>query len=146
MRLGGLLAGVWAGMLLCVALVATRVPFALLPAPDAARVATRVLAYEAHASIVFALVLYVIVRREARTNAAAGLGSIVSGNVLLVLGTLFCTVAGYFAVLPMMEAARVGQGALGFASLHLVSVLFFALKIVLVLALGWRLVACRSPR
>lgn len=142
LRLGGLLAGVWAGMLLCVALIATRVPFAVLPTPDAGRVATRVLAYEAHTSLAFALLIYIIVRRQARANAAAGIGSVVSGNVLLVLGTLFCTVAGYFAVQPLMEAARAGQGALAFSTLHLVSVLFFALKTLLVIVLGWRLAAC----
>ena len=140
-RLGGLLAGAWAGMLLCVALIATRVPFAVLSLAEAGRVATRVLAYEAHASLVIALLLYIIVRRQARASAATGRGSIVSCNVLLVLGTLFCTVAGYFAVQPMMETARAGQGAFTFATLHLVSVLFFGLKTVLVIVLGWRLAA-----
>lgn len=134
-----MLAGVWAGMLLCVALIATRVPFAVLQASDAGRVAVRVLAYEAHASLAFALALYIIVRRQARAAAATGRGSIVSGDVVLVLGTLFCTVAGYFAVQPMMDAARAGQGAFGFGTLHLVSVLFFGLKTCLVLALAWRL-------
>ena len=126
-------------MLLSVALIATRVPFAVLPAPDAGRVAAGVLGLEAHASLAFAVVLFVIVRREARSRASAGRGSIVSGDVLLVLGTLFCTVAGYFAVQPMMDAARAGKGALGFATLHLISVLFFGLKTCLVLALAWRL-------
>ncbi len=126
-------------MLLCVALIATRAPFAVLQASDAGRVAGRVLAYEAHASLAMALVLYIIVRRQARVAAAAGHGSVISGEVLLVLGTLFCTVAGYFAVQPMMDAARAGQGAFGFGTLHLVSVLFFGLKTCLVLALGWRL-------
>ena len=113
----------------------------MLPVAEAGRVATRVLAYEAHASLVIALLLYIIVRRQARASAAAGRGSIISGNVLLVLGTLFCTVAGYFAVQPMMEAARAGQGAFAFPTLHLVSVLFFGLKTVLVIVLGWRLAA-----
>lgn len=138
-RLGGVLAGAWAGVLLCVALIATRAPFAVLQPADAGRVAGRVLAYEAHASLAFALGLYVIVRRQARGTAAAGRGSIISANVLLVLGTLFCTVAGYFAVQPMMDAARAGQGAIAFGTLHLVSVLFFGLKTCLVLALAWRL-------
>lgn len=126
-------------MLLCVALIATRVAFAVLPAPQAGRVAAGVLGLEAHAGLAFALVLFAIVRREARSRAGAGRGSIVSGDVLLVLGTLFCTVAGYFAVQPMMDAARTGQGALGFGALHLISVLFFGLKTCLVLALAWRL-------
>jgi len=115
------------------------VPFAVLPRPDAGRVATNVLAIEAHASLAFAVVLYFIARREARLRAAAGRGSLVSADVLLVLGTLFCTVAGYFAVQPMMAPAAAGQGALGFGTLHLVSVLFFGVKICLVLALAWRL-------
>ena len=139
MRVGCLLAGVWAGGLLCVALIATRVAFAVLQAPDAGRVARSVLAIEAHASLAFALVLYVIARRDARLRAAAGRGSIVSGDVLIVFGTLFCTVAGYFAVQPMMAAAGAGRGALSFGTLHLVSVLFFGVKTCLVLALAWRL-------
>lgn len=126
-------------MLLSVASIATRVPFAVLPVADAGRVASGVLGLEAHASLAFALVLFVIVRREARSRAGAGRGSIVSADVLLVLGTLFCTVAGYFAVQPMMDAARAGQGTLGFATLHLISVSFFGLKTCLVLALAWRL-------
>lgn len=140
-RLGGVLAGVWAGVLLCVAFIATRAPFAVLQGTDAGRVAVRVLAYEAHTSLAFALVLYLIVRGQARIAAAAGRGSIFSPEVLLVLGTLFCTVAGYFAVQPMMDVARAGRGALGFATLHLVSVLFFGLKTLLVLTLAWRLTA-----
>jgi hypothetical protein len=52
---------------------------------------------------------------------------------------LFCTVAGYYAVLPMMEAARAGQASVSFATLHIVSTGFFTLKGLLVLALAWRL-------
>ena len=42
---------------------------------------------------------------------AAGQGSQFSVDMALCLGTLFCTVAGYFAVQPMLAAARAGQGA-----------------------------------
>ena len=53
---------------------------------------------------------------------------------------LFRSVGGYFAVLPMMEAARAGQqGTLSFGTLHAVSGGLFALKGLLVLALAWRL-------
>jgi hypothetical protein len=64
-----------------------------------------------------------------------------SVNLMLLLGTLFCTVAGYFAVQPMMAAARAGQGAISFGALHAVSAGFFMLKGLLVLALAWRLTA-----
>ena len=59
-------------------------------------------------------------------------------NLLLVLGALFCTVLGYFALQPMMEAARAGQGRLGFGALHGISSALFALKGVLLLVLVWR--------
>jgi len=60
-------------------------------------------------------------------------------NLVLLLGTLFCTIAGYFAVQPMVAAARAGQGTLSFGTLHAVSASLFALKGLLVLALAWRL-------
>ena len=63
----------------------------------------------------------------------------VDADVLMVLGTLFCTVAGYYAVQPMLPAARAGQGPLSFGALHGVSLGFFALKGVLAMALAWRL-------
>jgi len=88
-----------------------------------------------------AVVMYLLLRRTARAKAAAGTGSVLSTDVLLVLGTLFCTVAGYFAVQPMMAAARLGQGAMSFGALHGFSAGLFALKGLLVLVLAWRLAA-----
>ena len=41
--------------------------------------------------------------------------------MLLALGTVFCTVAGYYALAPLMAAARAGQGSLSFAQLHGIS-------------------------
>jgi GNAT superfamily N-acetyltransferase len=76
--------------------------------------------------------------------AAAGHGSVVSAEMLLVLGTLACTVAGHYALLPLMEAARFGQGRWSFAALHGVSLGFYAVKGLLVLALAWR-AAGRTP-
>ena len=63
---------------------------------------------------------------------------VLSAETLLLLGTLFCTVAGYFAVQPLMAAARAGQGGLSFGLLHAVSGGFYALKTLLVIALAWR--------
>ena len=138
-RLGSLLAALWAGALLSIALVATPAPFATLASADAGRVVGRIFAQEAYLSLALGLALLLIVRAQTRAAAAAKLGSALDGNVLLVLGTLFCTVAGYFALQPMIEAARTGQGAFPFGALHGASVAFFALKSVLVLALAWRL-------
>ncbi|MEW6704165.1 MAG: DUF4149 domain-containing protein [Pseudomonadota bacterium] len=137
-RLRVLLPALWAGVLLCIALVATPAPFATLTPADAGRVVGRIFAQEAYFSLVVAVALFLMERRIAAADAAAGRGSAMSTNVLLLLGTLFCTVAGYFALQPLMAAARAGQGGPSFAVLHGVSAGFFGLKTVLVCALSWR--------
>ncbi len=143
-RLRRLLPGLWAGLLLTVALVATPAPFALLPQAEAGRVVSRVLAHEAYASLVLAAVLLALERSAARRAAEAERGSQFSAGMALALGALFCTVAGYFALQPMMGPARAGQGPLSFGQLHAVSAAFFIVKAALVLALAWR-AATRPP-
>ena len=133
-----LLPGLWAGWLLCVAALATPAPFALLPQAEAGRVAGRMLAQEAYTSLALGILLLVLERWAARRDAARGQGSQFSAGMVLALGALFCTVAGYFALQPMMAAARVGQGSLSFGQLHAVSAVFYGIKVVLVLALAWR--------
>jgi hypothetical protein len=64
--------------------------------------------------------------------------------MLLVLGTVFCTVAGYFAIQPLMPAARAGQGTFSFGQLHAISSVLFGLKILLLGVLAWR--ACEPAR
>ena len=137
-RLRVLLPGLWLGLLATIALIAAPAAFAALPVHDAGRVAARMLALEADASLAFAIVLFLLERRRASAAAEAGRGSVVSVEMLLLLGTLACTVAGYFALLPMMDAARQGQGNLSFALLHAISSGFYASKGLLVLALAWR--------
>jgi hypothetical protein len=137
-RLQLLLPGLWLGLLLTVALVATPAPFATLAQADAGRVVARVLAQEAYASLAFGVALLLLERRTARTAAESGRGSQFNAGMLLALGALFCTVAGYFAMQPMMEAARAGQGALSFAQLHALSAAFYLVKAALVAALAWR--------
>jgi hypothetical protein len=138
-RLGAWLAGLWAGVLLCIAFIATPAPFATLSTQDAGRVVGRIFAHEAYLGLGFAAALFLIVRRQADIAAAEGRGSVLSTNMLLVFGTLFCTIAGYFALLPVLELARAGQGMLSFGALHGVSMAFFALKAAIVLTLAWRL-------
>jgi hypothetical protein len=69
-------------------------------------------------------------------------GGALGANTVLALAALFCTVAGHFAVQPMMAAARAGHGTLGFGTLHGLSVALFALKGALLLVLAWR---CAVP-
>ena len=144
-RLRRLLPALWLGMLLCIAGIATPAPFALLERADAGKVAGRILAQEAWLSLLLALLLLVVERARARQAAEAGQGSVLSTEMLLLLGTLFCTVAGYFGIQTMLPAARAGQGALTFGQLHLVSTLFFGLKIVLLAVLAWRSVQPAAP-
>lgn len=133
-------AGVWAGVLVGIAAIAAPAAFATLASPDAGRFVARVFEQEAYLSLALALALFVVERQRSGRAAAAGTGSIFSANLVMLLGTMFCTVAGYFAVIPMMEVARAGQGPLSFGALHAVSGGLFALKGVLVAVLAWRLV------
>jgi hypothetical protein len=121
-----------------VAVIATPAPFATLARADAGRVVARILAHEAYSALLFGVLILLLERAVARRRVAAGAGSGFSLGVALALGTLVCTVAGYFAVQPQMAAARAGQGALSFGQLHAISAAFFAAKIALVAALAWR--------
>jgi hypothetical protein len=131
-----LLPGLWAGLLLTVALVATPAPFALLAQADAGRVVGRILAQEAYAALAFGIVLLALERVRAKRLADAGEGSQFTAGMALAGGALFCTVAGYFALQPMMAAAKAGQGALSFGQLHAISAAFYVLKTALVLSLA----------
>jgi hypothetical protein len=137
------LAGVWAGVILAVAFIGTPAGFALVPRDVAGKLAGFMLSREAYLSIAMSVVLFVVVRGQAREAARAKQGSVMSANVLLVLGALFCTVFGHFGISSAMDAAREGKGALSFGALHGISVLIFGLKGLLVLALAWRLTAPR---
>ncbi len=145
-RVAALAAAVWAGGLLCLALIGTPAPFATLAKADAGKVVGHIFLREAWTSITFAIGLFFIERQRARAAAAAGTGSVLSTEILLLLGTLFCTVAGYFALQPMMEAAKAGQGQLSFGALHGISFGFYGLKTLLVCVLAWRLTGLLSPR
>ena len=144
-RLRCLLPGLWAGMLLGIAALAAPAVFAQLERADAGRVVGRIFVQEAWLSLALGALLLVIERARARRAAEAGTGSILSSEMLLVLGAVFCTVAGYFALQPMMPLARAGQGPLSFGQLHALSAGFFVLKACLVLALAWRSLAA-GPR
>ncbi len=137
-RLRRLLPALWAGVLLCTALLATPALFALLAQADAGRVAGRLLGQEAWLSLALGLLLLGLERARARALAEAGQGSVLSAEMLWLLGALFCTVAGHFGLQPMLAEARAGQGRWGFGQLHAASALLFGLKTLLVLMLAWR--------
>ena len=134
------LAGLWTGVLAALGLIAAPTAFALLPRETAGLLAGRLFVQEAYAGLAVAVVLLVLLRTRARRAADAGTGSLLDGDMLLVLGALFCTVLGHFALQPMMASARAGEGPFSFAALHGLSAGLFGFKTVLVGLLAWRLV------
>jgi hypothetical protein len=135
-RVAALAASLWLGLVATLALVAAPTLFAMLERPLAGRLAGQMFRIEAHAALGFALLLFLIERWRLRRRSG---GPAVSTELLLVAGALFCTVLGYFGLQPMMAAAKAGEPArLGFAALHGLSTLFFAVKGLLLLALTWR--------
>ena len=141
-RLRRLIPGLWAGLLLCIAAIAAPAVFVMLEPADAGRAMGRILGrifvVEAWTSLLLAMLLLAIERGRARNRDGASEGSVLSAEMLLVLGTVFCTVAGYFAIQPLMPVARAGQGAFSFGQLHAISGVFFSLKFVLLVVLAWR--------
>ena len=142
-RFATVVAGIWAGLLAGIGAIAAPIAFAALARADAGRFVNRVFMTEAYVSLAVAMLLFLIERRRTRDAAEEGFGSHVSANLLLLLGTLFCTVGGYFAIQPMLEAARAGQGRWSFGTLHAVSSTLFVMKGVLVIVLAWRFAAIR---
>lgn len=137
-RLRRVLPGLWAGLMLALGAVAAPSLFALLERSQAGLVAGRLFTVEAQLSLVMCIALGLLERQRGARRAAAGAGSRVSAELLLVLGALFCTVLGHFALQPMMEAARAGQGRWSFGALHGLSSALFLLKGLLVATLAWR--------
>ena len=141
-RLAGWVSGVCGGLLLGVGFIGAPAGFAVTTAEIAGRSAGRMFAVEAYVSLAVAVIVLILTRRSASVEPEQPVVPALNTDVLLVLGTLFCTVAGYFVIQPMMAAARAGQGGgLSFGALHGLSAGFFALKALLVLLLAWRLAA-----
>lgn len=134
-----LLPGVWFGILLAIALIATPAATGVLERASFGAVARAIFAREAPLSLLLGLLILVIERRDALARHRAGGVSQFSPEMTLALGTLLCTVAGYYALQPLMEQARLGAATpLTFMQLHSISLAFFGLKGLLVLVLAWK--------
>lgn len=136
-RLRRMLPALWAGVLLCVAALAAPAAFAHLAVADAGRVVGHIFVREAWLSLLLAALLLGLGRWHGASDRV---------NRLLLWGTIACTLLGYFAIQPLMPAARAGQGVLSFGQLHLISTVFYGLKAALVLALAWRTAGDLSRR
>jgi hypothetical protein len=137
-RIQSLLSALWGGLLLCIATVATPSAFAVLERGQAGAYVARVFALEAQISLALALVLMLLERRQSRDAAEAGMPArVLSARLLLPAVALFCTIAGYYGLQPLMADARAGVGVASFGALHGASLAFFAVKGLAVLALAW---------
>lgn len=134
------LSGLWAGMLLAIGGMAAPSLFAVLDRVAAGKGAGQIFSLEAKVTLAFAIILFLTERRRVRDLAIeAGHSSVMTGNLLLILGALFLTVFGEFGLHPMIEAAKAGQAtSLSFAALHGISATLYWCKTVLVLMLAWR--------
>lgn len=125
-RLSRILPGLWAGLLICIAAIAAPAAFGALPPAEAGKVVSGVFVREAWTSLALAALLLWLLRPR---------------HAGLLWGTVACTLLGYFALQPLMAAARAGQGSFSFGQLHGVSTVFYGLKTLLVLWLAWRVAA-----
>lgn len=141
-RLRSWLSGLWAGAVLCTGGMAAPALFAVLERSQAGLAAARLFRLEASLSLVLSVLLLMVERRVAGARAGQGQdGSRMSVELMLVLAALFCTVAGYFAIQPLMAQARAGHGSWSFGALHGISSAFFAAKAVVLTVLAWRCTA-----
>ena len=137
-RVAACLAGAWGGLIGAIGAVVAPVVFATLPRADAGRVAARLFAVEATIGICAGALLLLLTFQLARRAAEQG-ASRFSADMLLVLGALFCIVAGHYAIQPMMEARLRGEAGPSFAVLHGAASAFFLVKFLAVACLAWRL-------
>ena len=143
-RVGAGLAAAWAGAMASIGGMAAPALFQLLPRADAGRVAGRLFQVEATVGLGVGAILVLVALQLGRLRAEAGQGTRFGAELVLALAAVACIVVGHHALLPLFEAARAGQGSVSFGALHALSSGFFALRLVLVAALAWRLTAPRG--
>ncbi|MDQ6627965.1 MAG: DUF4149 domain-containing protein [Pseudomonadota bacterium] len=144
-RIGAWLAGAWFGEMAGIGFVAAPTLFAALLAGDAGRVAARLFGLDATIGLAAGALLAIVglqvgqsmAERQAPTERPAM--SRFSAELALALAALACIVVGFYALQPLLEAARTGQGTLSFGTLHLLSTGLFGLRLGIVGVLAWRL-------
>ncbi|HEX5312305.1 DUF4149 domain-containing protein [Aquabacterium sp.] len=146
LRFQAWLAATWTGVMLAVGGVAAPSLFMVLERELAGKAAGRIFTVEAKLSLAFAIVLFMIERRRVRDLAESGkTTTVMTGNLLIILGALFLAIFGEFVMHPMIEAVKAGQPArLSFGALHGISSVLYWLRAVLVGCLAWRLTANRA--
>jgi hypothetical protein len=130
--LRALLAALWAGQLLTVALLAAPNAFATLARPEAGAYVARLFLLDARISLVLGVLLILLEQRLQRDATPGRLRF--SAALLLPAAAVFLTVGGYEALHPLMDEAR---GTPQFGLFHGLSMAAFTAKTLCVLALAW---------
>lgn len=131
------LVSLWSGVLAAIALIVAPTLFATLDRATAGNVAGVIFAQEARASLAMVVVAFLLERRLAELRADSGTGSRLSGELVMLLAVLFCTVLGHFALQPLVQQARQGAGPLSFGAAHGLSTVLFVAKALLLLGTAW---------
>ena len=145
-RLFNLFSTMWVGSLLTIGYLVAPTLFALLPQTLAGNVAASLFQKQAYLSVVCGVVLLVTANRAMRASVAGE--SVGSGARALrkarrvIVAMILCTLIGYFALQPWMNALRVAAEAAGtdishsiykakFGALHGVSMVFYLIESLL---------------
>jgi len=147
LRFQSWLAAVWTGLIVATGGLAAPSLVTVLERELAGKAAGRIFTLEAKVSLAFAVLSFVIERRRVRDQVESGVTTtVMTGNLLLILGALFLTIFGEFALHPMIEAVKAGQpSALSFGALHGISASLFWVRALMVGSLAWRLTANQTP-
>ncbi len=138
-RIGAWLAGAWLGETAAIGFIVAPTLFARLPQADAGRVLARLFELDATVGLAAGAVLAIVGLQLGQHLAERQASSRFGLELGLALAALGCVVVGYYALQPLMESARVGQGPLSFGALHAISMVFFVVRLVAVGVLAWRL-------
>lgn len=138
-RLQRLLAALWAGQLLAVALLAAPNAFATLERPEAGAYVARLFQIDARLSMALGVLLMLLEQRRQRNAHPGRLRFGVA--LVLPLMALLLTLGAQEVLRPLMDTARGGPD---FGWLHGLSMGAFAAKTLCVLLLAWVTSSC-SP-
>ena len=161
-RLFNLFTTIWVGSLLTTGYMVAPTLFSLLSRTEAGEIAASLFRTQGYLSIVCGLVLLIVANRSVRNGAGAtdlaGGGSdhgmkMVRRARWLIVAMLVCTLVGYFALQPWMNALRLAAQAEGtdvghsayalrFGILHGISSLFYLIESLLGM---WLVCLRRAP-
>lgn len=145
-RLFNLLSTIWVGSLLTTGYLVAPTLFALLAQTDAGNVAASLFRKQAYISVICGVLLLLFVNREMRIQSAGETPQAIVQALRrarrVIVAMVLCTLIGYFALQPWMNALRLAAQSAGtdighsafkaqFGALHGVSMVFYLVESLL---------------